>query len=219
MKEIHPKVRRITQVLIVFAIFSTNIQAQEFEYGLQTGLVVANSHLAFDPTFEESERGFDPIISFGINGYIGYRSGSFWVISTEPGYIQKGSLQVGNEDDSSDDVRTQCHYLQLPILFKTNIMDALYFSLGPELGYLLRVNTKPESVYDLDEFYDQKFELSGIIGLGITILNNLDLELRYNHGITYKMKTDFMHGMGTEVLEGTVRDYNEYTQLLVRYRF
>ncbi len=46
MKEQHPIVRRITQV---------------FEFGLQTSLILANSH-----------RGFDPILSFSVNGYTGF---------------------------------------------------------------------------------------------------------------------------------------------------
>ncbi len=219
MKRRHLSIRRIFQVLFVLIISQAQLDAQGFEFGIQSGIVLANSHLVFDPSFDESDRGFDPIISFSINGFTGYRSSSFWEISAEPGYIQKGSLQIGSEDDSSDDIRIQCHYLQIPIVIKTRFADALYFSLGPELGYLIKVNSKPESMYDLNEFYDRKYELSGLVGFGFTVFSNLDFELRYNHGITHKLETNYMHGIGTEVLEGKVRDYNEYFQMIVRYRF
>jgi len=65
--------------------------------------------------------------------------------------------------------------------------------------------------------YEKNFEISGIIGIGVTVFNHIDIEFRYNHGITTYREMVWTNINGE--IQATAVEYNNYLQLLVRYKF
>jgi hypothetical protein len=211
---------KIFSSIILFLLvlnFRIQLNAQNFHYGFQAGLVVANSHLLFEPELEHASNSWDPILSYDINGHVSFRSNGFWGLSTEPGYMQKGELQKYNKDDSNDDVRIQLNYLQIPVLWQSYFAKIIFISLGPEFAYLLNVKAKSESnKVDISKYFEKKFEVSGIIGGGVTLIHHIDIEFRYNHGITYLRKLSVVDILGNP--QGEVTEYNQYFQLVFRLK-
>lgn len=206
-------------ILLLILVFNFKIQlkAQNFHFGFQGGMVVANSHLLFEPELERDINSYDPIISYDINGSFSFRNKGFWGISTEPGYIQKGELQIYNKDDPHDDVRVQLNYFQIPILWQFYFAKIIFVSLGPEIAYLVNVKAKSESnKVDISKYFEKKFEASGIIGAGVNLINHIDIEFRYNHGITYLRKLPVVDYLGRQ--QGEVTEYNQYFQLVFRIK-
>ena len=78
-----------------------------------------------------------------------------------------------------------------------------------------KAKTKDNS-NDISEFYDNKFELSGLIGINYTINKNVDIGLRYNHGLTYTSKITWVDSMGN--LLDNSKEYNQYIQLIIRLK-
>ena len=64
--------------------------------------------------------------------------------------------------------------------------------------------------------YDRRFELSGFIGINYNVIDNLDIGLRYNHGLTYTSKIIWINELGEET--GVSKDYNQYFQLILRFK-
>ena len=203
--------------LIVLVIFSgMSLKAQDFKFGLVAGFDVANSRITNKPDSVSDSRAYYSMISFNVNGYIGFKSASFWGLSIEPGFIQKGGI-IQYKDNRDKDVRVQSNYIQLPVLLDLNLTDKLFISIGPEFAYMINTKGKSKDLsVDITDLYDNEFEISGLIGINYNIIKNIDLGLRYNHGLTYIQEFTYTNALGETVGEGKV--YNQYFQLLVRFK-
>ena len=62
-----------------------------------------------------------------------------------------------------------------------------------------------------------RFELSGLIGINYSLIENLDIGLRYNHGLTCISKLVFTDIMGNETGEH-YNEYNQYFQFFLRFK-
>jgi hypothetical protein len=175
--------------------------AQGFRFGMLAGVDAVKLHSVVKPdvqVWDAWRQDADPLISFNINGYIGYKSKSFWGFSIEPGYIRKG----GNG--------SYVGYVQIPVLADIYPMEKIFFSIGPELAFKNKINYPPQIT-------ELTYELSGLIGLNYSILANVDLGLRYSHAFTYHTKSSFPDPFeGGEAIQ---RVYNQYLQFVVRYKF
>lgn len=199
-------------------IFSESIlHAQNFKFGLLTGFDIANARLTNKPDIEGDLRIYYPMISFNANGYIGFRSARFWGLSVEPGFIQKGGVQLMNKEDKKDDLKFKLNYIQIPILADFYLTNKLFISIGPELAYMLNAKVKSkDNSNDISDIYDNDFEISGLIGINYNIIKKLDIALRYSHGLSYTMKIIWRGDFGDYL--GKSKEYNQYFQLLVRLK-
>ena len=66
---------------------------------------------------------------------------------------------------------------------------------------------------DASEFYNNKFEISGLAGINLIILERINLGFRYNHGITNIFNTDFFDKYRVEEF----KEFNTYFQFLIRF--
>ncbi len=206
------KTKTIKFILGLLLAFGLNANAQNIKFGILAGFDVANSRLTNKPK-EFDSRLFYPIISFNVNGYVGYKSGEILGMSAEPGFIQKGGRQKGMEGD----IRIQINYLQLPILLDLYVSDKIFISIGPELSYLINAKAKSKQYSnDITDQYEKKVELSGIVGINYKMTDKLDIGFRYNHGLTYTTKITFTDEFGNE--QGDMKEYNQYFQLIVRFK-
>jgi hypothetical protein len=209
---------RILLPLACFLLFlNSNLKAQEFKYGLVGGVDLTNVTCINSSNFEEFTNPYSPMISFNINGYLGYKSSGFWGISIEPGFIQKGGLRQHVIQDNNVDVRYQFNYLQIPIYLDLYITKKMFLSFGPEVSYMISYNSNPNVFsYDNVFLYDYDFELSGSIVFNYNFHKNFDIGLKYNHGITHFNKITWRDAQGNEV--GKTIAYNHYLQAFIRFK-
>ena len=209
-------INKVILMILLALLSGMKATAQDFKFGFLAGLDVANSRLTNIPDTASDSRAYYPLLSFNVNGYIGYKSASFWGISIEPGFIQKGGVIRYDKDDRDDDVRLVSNYVQIPVLADFYLTEKFYASTGIEFAYM--INTKAKSgdlSNDITEFYDNPFEISAAIGINYNIIKGFDTGLRYTHGLTYTQIITFTNASGEPVGEGKV--YNQYFQFLVKY--
>lgn len=193
-----------------------NLNAQDFKIGVLAGFDMVNSDLPNKPDSYRDLRIFYPMVSFNANLYIGYKSAGLLGFSAEPGFIRKGGIQQYNKNTKEDDLRFNLNYIQVPILANIQLTQNLFFSVGPEFAYLISAKIRymkyPDVKANYSEFYDKKFEASGLIGINYNIIANIDIGLRYNHGLTYTNEIEYPDNLGM------IKVYNQYIQFIVRYK-
>jgi hypothetical protein len=166
---------------------------------------------------EDNSRVYDPMISYNVNGYLGYKSGGFWGISFEPGYIQKGGAQRYETETKEDDIRIQLNYIQMPVLFDLYVIKKIFISVGPEFAYMINATSKSmEESNDIWNLYTRSFEVSGLIGINFNIIKNFDIGIRYNHGITWISKVIYLDTDNS--METPSEEFNQYLQLFARFK-
>jgi hypothetical protein len=204
-------------IIGLFLFLEICLNAQSFKYGLLAGLDVTKTYMTNQPDGEDNKL-YDPMTSFNVNGYIGYKSAKFWGISLEPGYIQKGGAQRYDTETKDDDIRLQLNYIQIPILADLYLTDKFFISVGPELAYMISAKAKSMEISnDIRDFYTRNFEVSGLIGLNFNVIKNFDIGIRYNHGITYISEIIYLDEMG-DPTETYSKEYNQYIQLVLRFK-
>ncbi len=186
------------------------LYSQDFKFGFIAGMDIAKSYLKDMPDIQNAD--YYPMISYNLNGYIGYKSSRIWGLSVEPGFIKKGFIfknEYGN-------IRSQINYIQLPILMDIYLTKKVCLSLGPEIAYMINAKLKDtEHSGSNTDSYHKRFELSGNIGLNYEITEKIGVNFRYNRGLTYTRElTQFANLVNSNDIP---KEYNQYFQLSVRY--
>ncbi|WP_321368305.1 porin family protein [uncultured Draconibacterium sp.] len=199
-------------IMLLFVLPITN-NAQDFKFGGLTGITASKIYFNNKPSdfYEET----DALTAFNINAFAKYKSASFWGVAIEPGFIQKGYRTNITWGFIQGSAKVRLNYIQLPILAELYLSDKLYFSLGPELAYLLNAKYNMEGKTDITDIYDNRFELSGLIGVNYNIYKNFDIGLRYNRGLTKTTGIIFMNETGEYMDEA--KEYNQYLQIIVNF--
>jgi len=197
--------------LLLFA--SYRLYSQDFKFGFLVGMDITKSYLKDLPDNSEASE-FYPMISYNLNGYIGYKTAGIFGISVEPGFIQKGYIQK----NEGSNLRFQLNYLQMPVFAEIHITDKLFLSAGPEIACLLnvKINTTSDKGKITDEYDARKFEISGIAGLNYEITDKLGTGLRYSRGLSYTRELNYTDANGH--LIANPKEFNQYIQLIVRYK-
>lgn len=207
-----PKALIIIGLILVLGL---KLQAQDIKFGLLSGLVVSNAHVANKIDFHDY-RVFYPIYSFNINGYIEYKISKTWGIEVDPGYIRKGGIVHGINHYMSI-IKLQLNYIQLPILANFYCTNKFFVSIGPEFAYLINSEGNlPGIATGFVYFKENAFEISGLIGINYSITKKIDVGLRYNHGLTNISVLKWTYGYGPEV--GQSKVYNQYFQFTFKFK-
>lgn len=201
-------------ILFWLLFFSaTGLQAKDFKFGALGGLDIANSRWTNKPDFTGDSHIFNPMLSFNINGFIGYRSNGRFGLSAEPGFIRKG----GRASENLGNYRLELNYIQMPLLTDWYLTDKWMISIGPEFAYLIKAVAKSKNFSNnITDNYDYKFEVSGLVGVTYSIGKHTDLGVRYNHGITRVLETTWTDMSGIQT--GVSREYNQYFQFLLTFK-
>lgn len=203
------KLKKSVIIITLFLISSLNSIAQEYNYGVMFGVNSSNKRLSKKELGKEI---YDSKTTLNLNAFIEYKSKSFWGISIEPGFIQKGSKENFYSFEEGEFDYSQLNYIQVPLLAELFATEKLYFSIGPEFSYLLSAKMKSgDSKIDITDIYDKRFELSGIMGLNYKIFKKFDIGIRYSHGLTRILELGSTHN-------GQAKEYNKYFQFLIKYR-
>jgi hypothetical protein len=202
------KTKIVLLTLTAIVLIQLNARAQKFNYGIVAGV----NMVQLAPIGNDHPHLFDrPRASFNINAHIGYKYNKNWGLTVEPGFMTKGgSIQ-------NDDSKLKLNYLQIPILADYYLNDRISISFGPELAYLLSAQIKIDgNAIDAQKVYDQKFELSGVIGLNFELESNIDMGVRYSHGLMHISEMTYFDMNGFQL--SNAKEYNQYLQCFVRFK-
>ena len=93
-------------------------------------------------------------------------------------------------------------YLNVPIMVKAKLAEEFIIEAGPQIGYLVSGETAADALNDLD------YGLN--LGLEYQIHNNVNIGVRYNHGLSNIYTKDFLADFDAK---------NRNFQLSVSYKF
>jgi len=164
--------KQIVLIFICASIFGvTNAQVS---YGVKGGLNLSKDfgQRASDSKIKEG---------FHLGVFAGFPFAEKLSIQPEFMYSAQGSkYSNGGDLDSSSNL----NYLNLPVMVKYTTASGFYGETGPQVGFLMTLNTS--SIYDNPSFYDNanKADFSWAFGIGYKSASNVGIDLRYNLGLT-----------------------------------
>ena len=212
---------KLILLLLVLSVFATSLlKAQQITYGIQAGGGISTIVDDIKPDVDinlEVDDFYKPMFSYTLNVYVGYKSESFWGVTLEPGFIQKGAkskaLFVG---DTYNQIGLNC--LQLPVLADLYLGKKITVSLGPDFSYLLSTKAKLDdgSQTTIEGIYT-KTEVSGIIGVSYALSEKFVVGMRYDHGITPIMNIELVDEQGV-ITQSKYKLYNQYGQFYLRFK-
>lgn len=158
------------KVLLVFFLIGIVATAQA-QFGVRAGFSSANF----------SDTNFDAKSGFHIGAYYSFGAG---FISIEPGlqYSQKG--YQGTEAATGKSVDEQLGYIDIPVLFRVNLIPAVNIFAGPQASVLA------SSVYQLgDETFDSSeaikgYDLGGVVGAQVKLPLGFNVQANYDFGLS-----------------------------------
>jgi hypothetical protein len=162
----------------LFLLFSgLRIYSQELTFGLQTGAdIVSIKSQELDITFASR-------LSYHIEAFGKYKLNRFVQIQVEPGYIEKGSW-TGDRNTSGI---YKYGYITIPTLLILEPINNLNLEFGPEISFLMHPKIKDSDGIIHDNIYldcYNYFEIGGLAGISYSLLNNIQIGLRYGRGFT-----------------------------------
>jgi hypothetical protein len=124
--------KKISFLLLIW-LFMSQVSLGQFNWGIKGGLNVSTAHVG-DSTNPYS-------IQFNIGFWGELNLGSRFCLLTELQYSQKGYLLTDSKIGLGSQYPNYRHYyLTIPVLAGYKVSNKLAILLGPELGFLLRVN-------------------------------------------------------------------------------
>jgi hypothetical protein len=241
-KKKHMSLRKIVPFFVLMLIASTTTNAQNLEYGFELGLGTSTIHMSDVPQGISYTRMYNPIPTYNINAFVSYKSKSFWGVSIEPGFTQKGGIQLFDSRKSNyqiihNNVFVVERYIQIPVLYNIYLSKRFYFSVGPDLAYRLSenastTNTINNTGYSISAYKnmgnnvfadyilpdtERRFEMSGVLGLNCILTKKFDIGLRYGFG--FNNLVDVMWAdENIEFIGRQSSTHNQYLQFLMKFK-
>ena len=190
--------KKLFTVIIILGI-SMMINAQDVKFGLKGGVNFA-SFSGKDVENVDSKTAF----------HVG--------VLAEIPLLDKFSLQpellysVQGIKENDDNAEFKLNYLQLPLMGKYYVTDEFSLEAGPQVGFLLSAKAKVEGEGEgdiKDNMNKTDFGLN--FGLGYTLGNRLNVNARYNFGLSKIYNKD--------TFLSDIKAYNSVIQVSVGYIF
>ena len=227
---------------VLFLMLAYQLSGQKMEYGIIGGMDVSAFRMSNTPSEKIGTSWvYNPLVGFNVNASAEYKNET-WGLSIEPGFIQKGGVQLFGYANflsrytTNYHVETRLNYLQLPLLYNIYLSDIFCLSVGGEYSYLIHSDSKltktPNSIdktlvaFDStqDQFnskyitnnFPNHHELSGIIGISYALTDEVDVRLRYSYGATELATVSWMDQSGFIYSASHIR--NHYLQVSLKYK-
>lgn len=211
MKSIHQHIRRILIFSVTFLLFF-ELSAQEFNAGVQIGMTGTQ-------VTGDSYQGFNKAGLFG-GFFVNRPIGRLGEGQLEINFIQKGSRKNAKPSDGIyTSYLLRLNYVEVPIMYKFNIVKGLKVEVGLMFAYLINWRQFDEN----GEFFKnpgvpdfKDFDFSGFAGLNYKINEYWGFSFRYSYSIlAIRPKPDYSN---TSIFynEG---QYNEVLCTAFQYNF
>lgn len=204
-------------MMMVLLGWTASYSQTNVEYGLSGGMGLSN----FIPKgigASLSDLGLlnhDPIMAYSLNAYIGVRPSRKFGLSFEPGYSRRGGKVGILPGVIPMDATWKMEYVQLPAMLDFYVTDRISISAGPELSW--RVDSNADYLGMISPKLDHKFSAGILAGVHVAVHQNIDLGVRYHRALTPVASID-LPGIG-EWIKPQLSLYNQYVQVVARYRF
>lgn len=178
-----------TLLLLLVSFFSLESSyAQKVSFGIAGGLNMTK--VEFD---DNNEVDFEKQLKTSFNGGI-YTQISLLkdklflqpqLMYSAEGFVSKvQNTDNGNPDSEEKELETNLNFLNIPITLIFKPTKFLNFQFGPEFGHMLKAVAKGDfKETTVTDIYNQN-ELGLNLGIGTTIAQVVDINVRYNHGLT-----------------------------------
>ncbi len=204
-------------IAIAFLFVGLKVQAQDFSYGIQTGLVVANARVANKIDIYQDYRIFYPLYALSFNGFVEYKISKPLGLEAGIGFIRNGGVVAFGINHYTSIIDMKLDYIQLPLIANLYLTKNFSLSMGLGFSYLVtKEENLPKAGTGFVQFKDNAFEMSGLIGLNYSISRKFAAGIRYNHGLTKISVLESTDGYGPVIGKSNV--YNQYFQLLLRFK-
>ena len=198
-------------VFLAAVALTVSASAQNFSYGLKGGLNLS--------TISKAEGAkMKPSIYAG--AFAEYKFNDYFGISPELIYSRQGTTT--SIKDEFEDMKSQVrlNYINVPVLAKIYLADALSLDLGPQVGFLIGAKSYAKGTIEgekVDGTTDVKKAFQSVdfsFGMGLTYnIGKFLVQARYNLGLTDTAK----YADGEEKSKDKYR--NNVIQVGVGYRF
>ena len=184
------KLNRFVFVVCVFGVQFSFAQKLE-EIGLRGGL--NSSSLDLSQGGKLSGTNYHSAIGYHVGGYALIKLNKKFSIQPEILYSTQGQYFT---NATYSNLKTTLNYINIPIMIKYYPIGSLNIQIGPQLGILAsskgdlvpydnsgNIAGRPIFNQDLSS-YLKSIDFSIAFGTGITLPGNIDLNVRYNIGVT-----------------------------------
>lgn len=193
---------RLTIITFCILLVHLSTNAQNYSFGLRLGY--SQSDLKSDDVsaFDLEDRQAFSIAL--VHSFRSYQSNLGFTIET--GYLLKG-IRIENE---SLDYRL--HYINIPLLVDYYPTKKLKISAGPEIGFLADARNRltDSTSVTIDNIYDQRWDVSGTIGVSYALDFFVEVGARYNRSFTKFSNLDAVLNRRDQ--------YSEYFQLFLSFK-
>ena len=117
----------------LFLMSALQLVGQKMEYGIIGGMDVSAFRMSNTPGEKIGTSWvYNPVVGFNVNASAEYKNDT-WGLSIEPGFIQKGGVQLFDyanflsRNTINYHVVTRMNYLQLPLLYNIYFTDEFCF--------------------------------------------------------------------------------------------
>ncbi len=161
-----------TAILISLLFLLFNANAQDVHFGVKGGINISQLNFS-DNISSDSKVG----LHFGILAHI-HTSSKTWAIQPELFYSMEGAKDVDNSG-----VTYNLNYLNLPVLLQYMFENGFRLEGGPQMGFLLKANTKGGGVTVDDKGY-KSTAFSIPLGVGYLTHTGWGFDARYVFGLS-----------------------------------
>lgn len=162
--------------------------AQEHQFGVIAGVGASSNYQINIHPANNLTVNCKPILSYNFNIFYTLKYKKVG-ITIEPGYVLKGSKFLNDHYnfnlERDYDWLAKSHYLYTPLLVNWYVGKNIYFSLGPEFAYCLSKVVIRDEIKTIYKDIDDRFLLSGSVGINYQITKNVDVALRYSHELPH----------------------------------
>ena len=172
--------KKRTTIVMILALLSISVNAQEFHYGIKAG-----TNFAVQSQVADYFNNSDIRVGFSAGAFGNYFLNNALAIQGEINYEQKGG--------KSESVESRYDYLSVPVLLKYSLgksnNTSLRFNInvGPYAGYLLSAENETEGITIDMKDNSKTMEFGAIAGFGMEYPignQNLTMDLRLSLGLT-----------------------------------
>ena len=189
--------KKILVAAFLLAAGLTTVNAQTAQLGIKAGI---------------NSSGFRGGDAKGSESIGDFNAGFFLHLPVTKTFSIQPELQYSGQgakgDENGISVKTKLGYMNLPVLAKYISPGGFFAQTGPQAGVLLTAKAKAGNtakVDVLDAF--NKFDFSWVVGAGLHTKLNLDVDVRYNLGLSKLVK------------DSDAKVYNSVFQVGLMYTF
>lgn len=185
------KLNRIVLVAFALGMVQFSVAQKLVEIGAKGGFSYSSLNLSTDGKLAGTN--YHYAVGYHLGGYALYKLNKKISIQPELLYSMQGQYFT---NVTYSNLKTTLHYINIPIMIKYYLVGSLNVQVGPQLGILVsskgdlipydntgNIAGRPIFNQDLNS-YLKTTDLSVAFGAGIHLPGNIDLNVRYNIGVT-----------------------------------